>query len=167
MSVQRCQGLRLDARLGQVALHCRLARQVDATLAIDLGHDDHDLVADRYDVLDRGHVVVGELADAHQAFLAGQDLDESAEAHDPGDLAEIQTADLNLAGDAFDHVDRSLGLLAVDGSDLDGAVVLDVDLGAGVFLDLADRGTTLADDVADLLRVDLDRDDARGVSAHL
>ena len=29
------------------------------------------------DILDGGHVVVGELADADEAFLAGQDLDEA------------------------------------------------------------------------------------------
>src|SRR5512146_2422765 len=60
--------------LGQVALHRGLARQVDAALPVDLGDDDHDLVADRHHVLYGGHVVVGELADAHEPFLAGQDL---------------------------------------------------------------------------------------------
>ena len=95
---------RLDRFLGEVALHGRLAREVDAALAIDLDHDDHHLVADGHDVLDGRHVVVGELADADEAFLARQDLDECAEAHDPGDLAEVQRADLDLAGQALDPV---------------------------------------------------------------
>jgi hypothetical protein len=43
-----------------------------------------DLVADGHDVLDGRHVVVGELADADEAFLARQDLDECAEAHQSG-----------------------------------------------------------------------------------
>ena len=138
-----------------------------AALAVDLGHDDHDLVADGHDVLDGRDVVVGELADADQAFLARQDLDERAEAHDPGDLAQVERADLDLAGQALDPLDRLAGVLAGHGRDLDGAVVLDVDLGRGLFLDLADHRSTLADDLADLLGVDLDRGDARREVAHL
>jgi hypothetical protein len=48
--------------------------------------------------------------------------------------------------------------------DLDQAVVVDVDGGAGLFGDGADGGTALADDVADLLRMDLELDDARACS---
>jgi hypothetical protein len=44
---------------------------------------------------------------------------------------------------------------AADRGDLDRAIVLDVDGGAGLFGDLADHRATLADDVADLLRIDL------------
>src|SRR6476659_5209841 len=57
-----------DRILRQVALHRGLAREVDPTLSVDLGHDDHDLVADGDDVLDRRDVVVGQLADANEAF---------------------------------------------------------------------------------------------------
>ena len=53
-----------------------------------------------------GHVVVGQLADADEALLAGQDLDEGAEAHDAGDLAQVQRADLDLAGERLDPLDR-------------------------------------------------------------
>ena len=56
---------------------------------------------------------------------------------------------------------------AVDRGDLDRAVVLDVDRGAGLFGDRADDRAALADDVADLLRVDLDRDDRRRPLGHL
>src|SRR4029079_1124930 len=107
-----------------------------------------------------------ELADADEAFLARQDLDEGAEAHDPGDLAEVERPDLDLAGQALDPLDRLPRVLAGDGSDLHGAVVLDVDLGLGLFLDLADHRSTLADDLPDLLGVDLDRGDARREVAH-
>src|SRR4029079_17857394 len=108
-----------------------------------------------------------ELADADEAFLARQDLDEGAEAHDPGDLAEVERPDLDLAGQALDPLDRLPRVLAGDGRDLHGAVVLDVDLGLGLFLDLADHRAALADDLPDLLRVDLDRGDARREVAHL
>src|SRR5258705_7327023 len=152
--------------LGEMPLHRRLAGQVDPALAVDLHHDDHHLVADGHDVLDGRHVVVGELADADEAFLARQDLDERAEAHDPGDLAEIQRADLHVAGERLDPGDRLAGVLARDRGDLDRAIVLDVDLGSGLFLDLADHRATLADDVADPLGVDLDGRDARREVAH-
>src|SRR3972149_371540 len=148
------------------ALHGGLAREVDAPLAIDLGDDDHDLVADGHDVLDARHVVVGEFADAHEALLARQDLDESAAAHDPGHLAQVERTDLDLARQALDPLDRLARVLAGDGRDLDRAVVLDVDLGAGLFLDLADHRAALADNLADLLGVDLDGDDARREVAH-
>ena len=57
--------------------------------------------------------------------------------------------------------------LAVDGRDLDRAVVLDVDRRAGLFGDRANDRAALADDVADLLGVDLDRDDRRRPVRHL
>src|SRR5215213_8093559 len=149
-----------------MALHRRLAREVDPPLPVDLGDDDHDFVADGHDVLDGRYVVVGELADADEAFLARQDLDEGAEAHDPGDLAEVQRADLDLAREALDPLDRLARVLARHRRDLDRAVVLDVDLGLGLLLDLPDHRSTLADDLADLLGVDLDRDDPGCEVAH-
>ena len=91
-------------------LHRGLAGQVDAALAVDLDDDDHDLVADGHDVLDGRHVVVGELADPDEALLAGHDLDEGAEAHDPGDLAQVERADLDLAGESLDPLDRLAGV---------------------------------------------------------
>src|SRR5512143_2551906 len=164
---RRRLGRTLCRILGEVALHGRLAGQVDPALAVDLGHHHHHLVADGHDVLDGRHVVVGELADPDEALLAGQDLDERAEAHDPGDLAQVEGPDLDLAGQALDPLDRLARVLAADRGDLHGAVVLDVDLGLGLLLDLADHRPTLADHLADLLGVDLDGDDARGVVAHL
>src|SRR5207247_2656422 len=135
--------LRGDRPLGEVAIHRRLARQVDPPLAIDLHDDDHHLVADGHDVLDGRHVVVGELADPDEALLARQDLDKGAETHDPGDLAEVQRPDLDLAGEALDPLDRLAGVLAGGRSDLDRAVVLDVDLGLGLFVALADHRAAL------------------------
>src|SRR5207247_4173881 len=95
------KGLRADGLLGEVALHGRLAGEVDPALAIDLDDHHHDLVTDGHDVLDARHVVVGQLADPDKAFLAGQDLDERAERHDPGHGAQVQGADLDFAGQAL------------------------------------------------------------------
>ena len=95
-----------------MALHRGLARQVDAALAVDLGDQHLDLVADGHDVLDGRDAVVGQLGDVDQAFLARQDLDEGAEGHDPGDLAHVDRADLDLPGQALDPVDGLARVLA-------------------------------------------------------
>src|SRR5690606_8675097 len=52
--------------------------------------------------------------------------------------------------------------LAIRGRDLDRAVVVDVDLGAGLLDDLADDLATRTDDLADLVGGDGDRLDTRG-----
>src|ERR1035437_1416920 len=126
--------------LGEVPLHGGLAGQVDPALAVDVGDDNHHLVAHRDHVLDGRDVVVGQLADTDQTLLAGQDLHEGAEGHEAGHGAQVQGADLDLAGEGLDPVDRLAGVLAGDGGDLHGAVVLDVDLRARLLLDLPDHG---------------------------
>src|SRR5581483_1887180 len=64
-------------------------------------------------------------------------------------------------GDVLDALSRRLAALGRNAGDGDGAVVLDLDGGAGLFLDAADHHAALADDVADLVRIDLHLDDAR------
>jgi len=54
-----------------------------------------------------------------------------------------------------------LAALGGDAGDRYRAVVGDLDRGAGFFLQTADHHAALADDVADLLGIDLDLDDAR------
>ena len=51
----------------------------------------------------------------------------------------------------------------VDASDVDATVLLNVDLRAGLRLDLLNHLAARPDDLADLLRIDLDRDDARRI----
>ena len=61
----------------------------------------------------------------------------------------------------------ALDRLAVGRGDLHGAVVLDVDLGAGLLDDLADHLAAGADHFADLVGRDLEGLDARRVLAEL
>ena len=70
-------------------------------------------------------------------------------------------------GDLVDDLLGLLGGLATLGGDVDGAVVLDGDLGAGVLLDLVDHLALRADDLADLVHRNGGGDDARRVRAHL
>src|SRR5262249_4994534 len=75
--------------------------------------------------------------------------------------ALVDLADLDLGGELGDALLRRFAALGGHAGDGDGAVVLDLDGGAGLLLDAADHDAALADDVADLVRVDLHLDDAR------
>src|SRR6185503_20064904 len=110
--------------------------------------------------------LVGDLRDVHQTVLARQDLYEGAEVHQPYYLALVDAADLDVRGNQLDPALRLAAGRTDDGCDLDGAVVLDVDRGAGLLGDRANHGATLADHLADLLRVDLHRNDGGGPLGH-
>ena len=71
--------------------------------------------------------------------------------------------------DAIDLIQLIAALieLRLGGRDLHGAVVLDVDLGAGLFHDLADHLAAGADHFADLVGRDLEHLDARRMLAEL
>src|SRR2546430_2236954 len=111
--------------------------------------------------------LVGNLRDVHQAVAAGQDGHESAEIHQARDLAFVHLTHLDVGSDELDAPLRLAPGGARDRGDLDRAVALDVDGGAGLLGDLADDRPALADDVADLLLIDLERDDRRGPLGHL
>src|SRR5713226_965021 len=154
---ERCgHGLLVDLLLDRFALRGQfvdrgLPAQVEPALAVDLGRLDDDLVTDVGHLLNPLDPMVGELGDVHQAILVGEHLDEGAEGHDANDLA--------LVDQALDPIDRLLAGLLVDRGYEDPAIVLDVDLRAGLLGDLADHLASRADHVA----VDLNRGDARCV----
>src|SRR2546421_5692451 len=141
--------------------------KADASLTIDLQnlHADDisllELVADTLDAL------VGDLRDVHQAVAARQDGHERAEVHQPCDLPLVDAPDLHVRGNELDAPLRLAPGGTADGCDLDRAVALDVDRGAGLLRDLPDHRAAFADDVPDLLRIDLERDDRRRPLRHL
>src|SRR6478672_3934087 len=139
--------------------------QADApALAVDLDHAHGDLVAlvehvlDGVDPLARRHV-----GDVQQAVGALGQLDEGPEGRRLDDLAVEGVADLDLLGHRADALGQGLAHLAVGGVDEHVAVVVDVDLRVELVLQAADGLAALADEQADLVRADLDADDARGV----
>src|SRR5690606_4045480 len=107
------------------------------------------VVADAVDAL------FGDLGNVHQTVSTRQNVHERTEIDDLGHLAIVDPAHFRLGHDTLDlglgHV-GSVGILTIDA---DSAVVLDVDLGTGFFTDLANDRTTLADNITDLLGVDL------------
>src|SRR6266566_6054857 len=132
-------------------------REVHPAHAVDLGDLDLDLVADLDDILDRVHALGRELADPHEAFLPRKVFDERSDAHDPSDLAVVDLADLGLFGEALDHRASPVAPLGLGARDADRTVVLELDRRARFGLDRADHLAAWADDLADLVWLDLDR----------
>src|SRR5437773_2065169 len=80
-----------------------------------------------------------ELADVDQAVLGAEEVHEGAELHHLDHGALVDLADFRIGSDRLDPLDGGLHRFAVVGGDLHSAVVLDVDLGAGLFHDLANH----------------------------
>ncbi|CAN4071823.1 Crp/Fnr family transcriptional regulator, partial [Dysosmobacter welbionis] len=136
--------------LGLDLLHSILVREVDTALLVNVGdlHPHH--VAHLAGVLHLLDPVVRQLGDVDQSVLAGGQLHEGAEGHQPHHAAVVQRAHLR---DEHNVVNALLGGVAAGGvhaGDEDGAVVVDVDLGAGVGHDLLDNLAAGADDLPDL-----------------
>ena len=111
------------------------------------------------------HAARRQLADMNETVLGAEEVHEGAEIHDLDDGALIDVADFGLRGDRLDPVDRGLDRLAIGRRHLHGAVVLDVDLGAGLLDDLPDHLAAGADHFADLVGGDLESLDAGRVFA--
>src|SRR5262249_50649356 len=135
----------LGAACRRFPLHDLDRDQRQLAAVVDLADLDLDLVAnldDVVDVLDPGTAVqLADLGDVQQAVLAGQQRDERAERgrlHHGAEEALAHLGDVRV-GDRVDRRARGLGGGAVGGTDVDSAVVLDRDLGAGVLLDGVDH----------------------------
>src|SRR5205085_7284300 len=119
------------------------------------------------DILDAVDAIVGELRDVHHAIEAGQNFHKRPEVGDACHLAGVNLANLGILGHAADAGFGARGAHAVGRGDVHGAIVLDINLDAKFLDDAADRLTAGADDLTDLLGVDLDDRDARRELAHL
>src|SRR5207249_661004 len=150
----------LPGRVVATVLADRADREIHAAHAVDLGHLHLHLVADVHDVLDPVDPIGGKLAHANEAFLPGKVFDERADAHDPGDLAVVDLADLGLLRQALDHRSCLLAAFGLRPGDPDRAVVLELDRRPGLRLDRTDHLAAWPDDLADLVGLDLDRLDA-------
>ena len=99
----------------------------------------------------------------HVAHAVGSrdEFDEATEVLDRDDLTVVDRAKLDLRTERLDFGTRLGGLLAVGACDEHGSILFDVDLGARALLDATDHLAAWSDQLADLLGVDLDGDDAR------
>jgi hypothetical protein len=161
---------RRHRRLGKQGLGHRvtpcLDRQADAALLVDFQHLDLDDVAFLELVGDLLDALVGDLRDVHQAVLARGDGDERAEVHQLGDLAFVDAARLDVGGDLLDA-----RLAAWPAAALTEAMTMVpsswMSIWVPVSLVIAWITAALADHFADLVRVDLDGQQARRVLAQL
>src|SRR5690606_782034 len=142
-------------------------RQADLAALVDLEHLDLDLLALADDVGRLLDPLVPHLGHVDETVLAAHEVHERPEVDDVDHLARVDPADLGLLDDAEDPLLGRLDLAQVRRADLDHALVVDVDLGAGLGDDLADHLAAGADDVADLRLVDRDRLDPRRVRRKL
>src|ERR1051326_1558059 len=136
-------------------------RQAHAALVVGFQHLDlHDLAF--LQVIGNGvHALVADLRDVQQAVASGQELHDGAEVEQAQHRPLVDLAHFDVGRDVLDALLRRISALGRDAGNGDGAVVLDLDGGAGLLLDAPDHDAALADDVADLVRVDLHLDDAR------
>src|ERR1017187_7000352 len=101
------------------------------------------LVADDLDA------VLGDLADVQQTVGPGEDFHEGPEIHQPHHLAEIGFADFGGGGEIADDLDRLVGAGFIGAGHVNRAIVLDVDLDAGLLDDAANDFAAWSDDVED------------------
>src|SRR5687768_12088646 len=102
-----------------------------------------------------------------QAVEARKNFDERAEVDDARDRPEICFAYLGLGRERFDPRDRSLPGFTVSGCDQNGSVIGNIDLRTGLFGDRPYGRSALADNVAYLLRINVERDDTRSIGRYL
>ena len=103
----------------------------------------------------------------HQTILARQDVNKGTEVHDALNATAVDSAYFDFRSDFHHPLHRSIGRILIVGIDLHVAIVIQIDGSTGLVTDGADSGTALADNVADLLRVDLDGRDARRAAGKL
>src|SRR5699024_9387339 len=139
----------------------RLHRQTHSALTIDFEHLDLGFLTLAEFVAAFFDAIVRNLRNMHQAVATGDEIDERAEVHQTHDFALVDLARFDVAGNVFDAFDGQIGGRLVDGGDINCAIIFNVDTGAGFVGNAANRGPTLADDIANFFGVDLDGKDAR------
>ena len=151
--------------LGITICHGCTTGKFHATLFIDSQAFHPDFITNLDDVFGLLDSEVGQLTDVNQSILAWQEFNKSTEFLDGDDATAIDLANLRFGRHAFDGFAGNLHSFFRDGIDVDSSVVFDVDF-ATRFLDEAfDILATRSDQCTNLLGVDLEGDDARGVLA--
>ena len=130
------------------------------------GDDLHlQVVPDLADVLHPVDVFVVELADVAQAVASGQNFDKGAKVLDGGHSPVVHFADADFLGQGFDFKLGGLGAGRIHVRDKDRAVIVDIDLGARGLLNAFDGLAAGTNKQTDFLRMNADRDQARGILA--
>src|SRR3954469_10387067 len=131
--------------------------QFHAAFVVDTDalHPDH--LADLGDVFGAVHAEIGQLGNVNQAILTREHFDECTEFFDRNDATVIGLADFDFAGHAADDFLRAGHAFGAGRVNVNGTVVLDINLSAGLGDDALDGFATRSDERADLLRINFDR----------
>lgn len=95
-------------------------------------------IAQLQDVFHLVHPVVFQLGDVDHPIVARGDFHKGANGQDADHLAIIELAHLGDEANVVHHLFGGIGSGGVHSGDEDGAVVVDVDFGAGVCADFLD-----------------------------
>ena len=91
-----------------------------------------------------------------QTVFAGQNADERPEVDDARNFTVVDLADLGLRRNLLDLGDRGISAFSTIGIDAYRTVVIDVHVRAGLVDNGANRRAALTDDVANLVRMNLE-----------
>ena len=138
-----------------------------ARLRIDFEDLYLDDIAEVEHVLDFIDAAGCDAGDVQEAVLGRREPDKRAEILDADDFAFVLLAHLGFLDDAEDHALGGFACWTLDGSDMNRAVFLDIDLSTGFLLDTTHNLTAATDDVADFINRDVDGLDARRVIGKL
>src|SRR5690625_2461354 len=136
--------------------------QAQATLVVGINDFDADILTDLQDIVDIVDAIVGDFRNMQQTVASGQNLHNGTEVKQTQYRAFVFLANLDVGGQFLDAAFGFTGHVQIGAGDGDHAVVGNIDLGAGFFSQGADGCATLSDHVTDLVRIDLDRQHARG-----
>src|SRR6059058_5810070 len=123
--------------------------QLDLSAIVEAQHLDFDIVAELDDVGDLADPLRGQLADVNEPVARSEKIHEGAEIDDFHDLATVDDAEFGFGHDPANPVDRGLRRIAIYRGNLDGPVVVYIDLGPGRLDDLADDLAAGTDHLAD------------------
>src|SRR5207247_7240759 len=143
------------------------AREANLSGRVDIDHHHRQFVAEFYDVFHTVDAIVGQLRDVYHAVDARQDFDERAKVGDARHFTRVDLADLGVFGHAANHRHGLCGAFTAGRRDKHRAIVLDVHFDVELLGDAAYHLAARPDDLANLLRIDLDDRHARRELAHL
>src|SRR5690554_5347201 len=146
---------------------CFFHRQFDTATLIYIQHFDLNHVAFINVVSDFLNALLRDLRNMQQTFSAWHDFYECTEVHYTSDTAVVDLAHFRLSDNAFNASHRILCCFAGSAVDLDGAIIIDIDVGASRFGQGTNGRTALTNNVTDLLGVDLDGQQRRRIFAQL
>ena len=139
--------------------------QVDTAHLIDLDYLYSNFIADVDNILYLRYALVRKLGNMNHTILVRSQLYECTEIHDADNGTCQNLTRLDVGHDALDDGNCLVDHCLIGAAYRYAAIVLDIDLNAGLLDDLVDYLALLADYIADLLRIDGDLNDLRSILA--